>query len=230
MNTRLAALAAVAVLLGGYLVVQELDPFHMNSASQAPATDAATQATTAAKLNPLDGLDPETFTAIVERPLFNPSRAPRPEEPVAPPPPPEQPVVQQPPPPPPTPQGPGPEDYKLLGVSAGPDGRIAALRIASSGEVVYLRKGESVENWSVMDVGDRSVAIGTPQSAVTFSLFDNATGDGAAPENAPPPPVPAQAQPLPLPLPLPLPMPKQAQPPGQPPLPEQHSLPPNTGG
>ena len=228
MNTRLVALGAVAAVLGAYLAVQELDLFSGGS-STAPAPGAATQTAAAANLNPLDGLDPESFTDIVEKPLFNPSRQPRPEEPVAPPPPPEQPVVEQPPPPPPMPQGPSPEDYKLLGVASGPDGRIAALRVASNGLVVYLRKGENVDSWSVIDVGDRSVAIGTPDNPVTYSLFDSGPGDGAAPEGAAPA-APVPAQPRPLPLPLPLPMPKQAQPPGQPGLPEQHSLPPDTGG
>lgn len=226
-NTRLVALSAVAALLGGYVLVEGFGSFAPGGSGQAPAVDTAAPRVAAAKLNPLDGLDPESFSAIVEKPLFNPTREPRPQAPVAPPPPPEQPVAQQPPPPPPAPQGPGPEDYKLLGVSVGPDGRIAALRVASSGEVVYLRKGESVDNWSVVDVGDRSVAIGNPDSPVTYSMFDTG-GDTGADGGQPAAPPPGQAQPLPLPLPLPLPMP-QKQPQGQPGLPEQHTIP-NTGG
>ena len=228
-NTRLIALCAVAALLGGYVLVEGLGLFTSGKGEKAPVAGSAAQPSAGAKLNPLDGLDPEAFAAIVDRPLFNPTRLPRPPAPVEPPPPPEQPVVQQPPPPPPVPQGPGPEDYKLLGVSAGPDGRIAALRVASSGEVVYLRKGESVDNWSVVDVGDRSVAIGDPQSPVTYAMFDSGA-DSSAGDGLPAPPPPSPAQPLPLPLPLPMPKTQpQGQIPGQPPLPEQHMIP-NTGG
>ena len=227
MNRRLAGLATVAALLGGYLAFDGLPSLAPGGGEQ-PVTSASVPRTAEVKLNPLEGLDPESFTAIVDQPLFNPSREPRPPVPVAPPTPEvEQPVVEQPPPPPPLPQGPGPEDYKLLGVSAGPDGRIAALRIAASGDVVYLRKGESVDSWSIVDVGDRSVAIGTPENPVTFSMFaaggSDSPGDAEMGGEAP-----AQGQPLPLPLPLPMPQPKQ--PPGQPGLPEQYSLPPDDGG
>lgn len=227
MNTRLAGLTAVAALLGGYVAIEGLGLFQTASTVEAPAATAAPGSSANLKLNPLEDLDPESFTAIVEQPLFNPTRQPRPAEAVAPPPPPEQPVAEQPPPPPP-PQGPGPDDYKLLGVSSGPDGRIAALRIGSSGDVVYLRKGESVDSWSVVDVGDRSVAIGSPDNPVTFNLFTNADSDmpdGSQPAAA----GGGQAQPLPLPLPLPLPVPQPKSPPGQPPMPEQHTIP-NTGG
>lgn len=227
MNRRLAGLAAVAALLGGYLAFDGLPSFGPGGSEQ-PVTTAGAPRTAQVKLNPLDGLDPESFTAIVDKPLFNPSREPRPPEPVAPPAPEvEQPVVEQPPPPPPPPQGPGPEDYKLLGVSGGPDGRIAALRITTSGEVVYVRKGESVDSWSVVDVGDRSVAIGTAENPVTFSMFE-ASGSGTPDDAQMVGDQPAQGQPLPLPLPLPMPQP--AQPPGQPGLPEQYTLPSDTGG
>lgn len=227
MNRRLAGLATVAALLGGYLAFDGLPSLAPGGGEQ-PVTSTSVPRTAEVKLNPLEGLDPESFTAIVDQPLFNPSRKPRPPAPVTPPAPEvEQPVVEQPPPPPPLPQGPGPEDYKLLGVSSGPEGRIAALRVAASGDVVYLRKGESVDSWSVVDVGDRSVAIGTPENPVTFSMF--AAGEPGSPDDAEMGgEAPAQGQPLPLPLPMPMPQPKQ--PPGQPGLPEQYALPPDDGG
>lgn len=227
-NRRLVGLSALAAVLGGFLVVQQLDPFSAGgSGDVAPVAGATSQQASAVKLNPLQDLDPESFPDVVEKPLFNPSRLPRPAEPVAPPPPPEPPAVQQPPPPPPVPQGPGPEDYKLLGVSSGPDGRIAALRVASSGDVVYLRKGESVDGWSVLDLSDRSIAIGPPESPVTYSLFDSSE-EASMPEDGQPA-VPPQGQPLPLPLPLPMPAQQPRPQPGVPALPEQHSLP-DTGG
>jgi hypothetical protein len=219
MNRRLVGLAGVAALLGGYLAYDYLGTSPDGSVD-APVAGAVGERPAAVKLNPLEDLDAQAYPAIVDRPLFNPSRQPRPPEPVAPPPPPvvEQPPPEQPPPPPP--MGPGPEDYKLLGVASGPDGRVAALRIAASGDVVYLRKGESVDNWTVVDVGDRSVAIGTPENSVTFGLFASDAGDGGA--GQPPPAMPDQSQPLPLPLP----MPQRVQPNG---LPEQHTVP-DTGG
>lgn len=230
MNRRLAGLSAVAALLGGYLVVQGTGFFNSGGGVDvAPVADAVVPGTGAVKLNPLQDLDAESFSAIVEKPLFNPTRQPRPTEAVAPPPPPEQPMVEQPPPPPPVPQGPGPEDYKLLGVSSGPDGRIAAVRVSASGEVVYLRKGESVDSWSVVDVGDRTVAIGTPENSVTYAMFDSSAEDAASEGGQPAAPAPGQAQPLPLPLPLPMPV-QPKPPPGQPELPEQYTLPPDSGG
>jgi hypothetical protein len=226
-NRRLAGLAAVAAVLGGYLAFDGLPSLAPGGGEQ-PVTSTDVPRTAEVKLNPLEGLDPESFSAIVDQPLFNPTREPRPPVPVTPPAPEvEQPVMEQPPPPPP-PQGPGPEDYKLLGVSAGPDGRIAALRIAASGEVVYLRKGESVDSWSVVDVGDRSVAIGTPENPVTFSMFA-AAGPGSPDDGQMGGEEPAQGQPSPLPLPLPMPQPSQQQQ-GQPGLPEQYTLPPDAGG
>jgi len=218
MNRRLAGLSAVAAVLGGFLVFQGFDHSPTGRGGDVPAAVVAAPTGTA-KLNPLQDLDPKAFTAIVDRPLFNPSRQPRPLEPVAIPQPPQ---VEQPPPPPPppsAPDGPGPDDYKLLGVSSGPDGRIAALRIASSGDVVFVRKGENVDGWSVVEVGERSVAIGAADSPVTYDLFatvDQTDGEQSAA------PQPRQAQPLPLPLP----MPQPGKPPG---LPEQHSVP-DTGG
>lgn len=218
MNRRLAGLSAVAVVLGGYLVFQGIGLSPKGTGSDAPVV-VVTAPVGTAKLNPLQGLNPAAFSAIVDRPLFNPSRQPRPQQPVAAPQP--QQVEQPPPSPPPpsTPDGPGPDDYKLLGVSSGPDGRIAALRIESSGDVVYVRKGESVDNWNVVDVGERSVAIGPADNPVTYDLFttvDQTDGEQSAA------PQPRQAQPLPLPLP----MPQPAKPPG---MPEQHTVP-DTGG
>lgn len=229
-NKRLVWLTALAALLGGYVVFEGLGSFLPGGGGDEAVVGAVVPRSTQVKLNPLEGLDPESYTAIVEQPLFNPTRQPRPTEPPPAPPEVEQPMVEEPPPPPPQPQGPNPEDYKLLGVSAGPDGRIAALRIASSGQVVYLRKGERLDSWSVVDVDDRSVAIGTEDNPVTFSMFASPESGEAGDEQMDGG-VPAPAQPLPLPLPLPMPKAKQpAQQPGQPALPEQYTLPPDTGG
>lgn len=226
MNKRLAGLTALAAILGGYAMFEGSGSLLPGSGGDEAVVGAVASRSQPVKLNPLDGLDPESFTAIVDQPLFNPTREPRPAEPPPPPPQVEQPMVEQPPPPPPQPQGPNPEDYKLLGVSAGPDGRIAALRIAASGQVVYLRKGESVDSWSVVDVGERTVSIGTEANPVTFSMFASETGDAG--DEQMDGGAPAPAQPLPLPLPLPMPQVKKPpQPSGQPEMPEQYTLPPD---
>ena len=101
------------------------------------------------------------------------------------------------------------------------------ISYAQSGDVVYLRKGESVDGWSVIDLGDRSIAIGPPENPVTYSLFDSSE-EASMPEDGQPA-VPPQGQPLPLPLPLPMPAQQPRPQPGVPALPEQHSLP-DTGG
>lgn len=228
MNNRLVGLTALAAVLAGYVGFEWFGMPGSTGGEDAPPAAVAPARTGTVKLNPLEGTDPKSFSAIAERPLFNPTRQPRPAEVEPPPPPPEQPATEEPPPPPP-PEGPGPTDYKLLGVSSGPDGRVAALRITATGDVVYLRKGESVDRWSIVDVGERSVAIGNPESPVTFSLFENvdaAPAPGDQPDMTGGGAPPLQQQPLPLPLPMPAP----AQQPGEPPLPEQHTVPAGTSG
>lgn len=227
MNNRLVGLTALAAVLAGYVAYEGLGLTGPTGSGDAPPATVAPVRAGPVKLNPLEGIDPRSFPAIVERPLFNPSRQPRPAEPEAPPPPPDQSTIEEPPPPPPAPEGPGPGDYKLLGVSSGPDGRIAALRVAATGDVVYLRQGESIDSWSVIDVGDRSVAIGKPENPVTFNLFENVDGaTGGQPDMTGAGAPPLQQQPLPLPLPMPVP----ARPAGEPPLPEQHTVPEGTSG
>lgn len=226
MNKRLAGLIAVAAVLGGYAAFEAIKPSTPDPDVAVPAAETTAARSADVKVNPLEGLDPQSFTAIIERPLFNPSRQPRPPAPVVTP----EPVVEQPPveePPPPPPQGPGPEDYKLLGVASGPVGRVAAVRVAASGEVVYLRKGDSLDSWSVIDVADRSVAIGTPETSVTYSLFATTDEGGQPPEGDDGSMMPPQGQGQPLPLPLPMPQPQQQ--PANPQIPEQHTVP-GSGG
>jgi hypothetical protein len=124
-----------------------------------------------ALLNPLEGLVDENFTAMLERPLFNPGRAGRPPEP--PPEPPPPPVEELLPGPPPEPAGPVAEDYVLVAVAAGPAGRVAAVRLAATGEVLYLREGQPIQDWNVVAVDERSVVIGSPENNVEIVLFDS---------------------------------------------------------
>ena len=181
MNRRLLLLIAVAVLLGSFLLFDggglppagervlstpaaEYTPPPADAAGGGPAT-----------LNPYQGLAERSFTNMLERPLFNPGRAGRPPEPVqtesevaAPELPPEPPEPPQ-PPEPPAPQA---EDFMLVAVAAGPAGRVAAVRLASTGDVLYLRPGQPVDGWTVLAVNDKSVVIGTAERNVEVTLFD----------------------------------------------------------
>jgi hypothetical protein len=193
-NRRLVLLGSVAVVMGLVLLLDKgALPVSGSSGRPAPAMEQTMLAAGdvppgQAILNPLAGLDAASFTAMLDRPLFNPGRAARPPEP--PPEPAPPPPVEEPPPElPPAPSGPVAEDFVLVAVSSGPSARIAALRLAATGEVLYLREGQPVQSWNVMAVNERSVVIGTPESNVEIMLFDSGQEE-QAPEpmdQAPPP-------------------------------------------
>jgi hypothetical protein len=89
---------------------------------------------------------------------------------------------------PPEPQGPVAQDFVLVAVAAGPSGHVAAVRLASTGEVLYLREGQPVLSWNAMKVSDRSVVIGTAESNVEITMFDPTKPEaGGASDQAPPP-------------------------------------------
>ena len=174
MNRRLLLLIGVAVLLGTYVVGGKL--FKGPDLERATGLDQENQSASAAlmtepgppaELNPLEGLRAESFSALLERPLFNPGRMPRPEVSLPPP------VVEEPPPAvEPVAVGPNAQDFKLLAIAVGPAGRVAALRLAASGEVLYLREGNPVETWTVIAMTDRALVIGTSEINVTLNLFE----------------------------------------------------------
>ena len=191
MNRRLLLMSAAAALLGAYVLLGEGGL--LSHLLESPGADQSSQAGAGVekltangkpragiKLNPLEGLDPQSFAAIAEQPLFNPGRLPRPAEP---PPPPE---VAAPPPPEPEAENPGPlpEDYKLLAVSSGPAGRIAALRLNQTNEVVFLHEGEDVQSWKVLAVNPRSIVIGTPEQNIELGMFANDDEQAPAPGEA----------------------------------------------
>jgi hypothetical protein len=181
----LLLLGSVALVLGAFLLADRGGLLQPGSAPPAvpdqppPASSGEAQKEGAARLNPLEGLTAERFTAMLERPLFNAGRAPRPPEPPPPPPPPPVEVAE--PEPPPPPPGPGAEDFTLVAVANGPSGRVAAVRDAASGKVLYLREGQPVQQWNVLAVGDRSVVIGTADSQAEFVLFKSNLSPGGEP-------------------------------------------------
>ena len=182
MNRRLMLLSAVALGLVGVVLADQgglLSLFRAERQDVPPAPDvvaaAPGQARPPVQLNPLEALDANAFTVMLERPLFNPSRAARP--PAPPPPPPEETVAETPPEPVNT--GPDMADFKLLAVSSGPQGKVAALRRVSSGEVLYLREGQPLDGWSVLAIAEKSIAVGTAETSVELRLFDD-EGSGAS--------------------------------------------------
>ncbi|MFM8747893.1 MAG: hypothetical protein ACKOED_14700 [Aestuariivirga sp.] len=208
MNRRLALLAAAAMALGvlAFQQYKQLLPgFDGKDGATAPAPAAtAARGAKTVDLNPLQNLGSNTYASIVEQPLFNPGRLPRPpeakpEEQLTPEPPPEPPVA----PPEPPPAGPNAGDYRLLGVSAGPQGRLAVLELTASSEIVYVREGDAAGQWTVLEVGDRSVVIGSAGEAVTLTLFEY-TGneppeqDRVLPQDEPGEPVPPDGSPVPM--------------------------------
>jgi hypothetical protein len=197
MNRRLLFLSATAAILAAYLIAEGWLGRHSGQPSDGTAGQAGSTAETGrapaepARLNPLEGLDGQSLTAMTDRPLFNPGRAPRPAEP--PPPPPPDPVEPPPADPQPAAVGPAEQDFTLLAVAAGPAGRVAALRIAATGEVLYLREGQPVTTWTLLSVEEKSVVIGTREASVTLKLFET---DASAP--VPPPEAPAAEQAAPM--------------------------------
>ena len=192
MNRRLLLLGSVALVLGVFLLLERgMSPPVGEAEAPSPAgaqpvPPAEGQTGTQAKLNPLEGLDAGRFPAMLERPLFNPGRAERPPEP--PPEPPPPPAEEPPPELPSAPPGPAAEDYMLVAVAAGPSGRVAAVRLAATGEVLYLREGQPIQSWNVMAVDDRSVVIGTPESNVEIKLFASMADEAQEPVDQAPPP------------------------------------------
>lgn len=169
MNRRLLMLSSAAVLLAAFMMVERAITLHAEESSGPPPA-VPSAAVDGPPLNPLQDLTPESFTAIVERPLFNPSRSPRPLEQQAPPP------VPVDTPPPVVPLGPRAEDFKLVGISSGPTGRIAALRLAAGGDVIYVQEGQPVQSWTALAINGTSVVIGSEQASITLSLFHGGAG------------------------------------------------------
>jgi hypothetical protein len=182
MNRRLVLLSLTAAALAGYGIWLD-DSFGRISGLFDPVGDAimaeaavspaepppAPVAKETAALNPLHGLALSSLAAIVERPLFNPGRTPRPAA-VA--------VVETPAPieeveaPPPEDTGPNEGDFTLLAIASGPESRVAAVKLTATNEVVFLKQGQPVLNWEVLEVGDREISIGGKDKSIRLSLFN----------------------------------------------------------
>ena len=181
-SSRLALLVTAAAGLMAYsvwsgdIVLPMVPPFDAakNDAAaprQAPAAADAPLARPVAALNPLSGLGAETFAAIVERPLFNPTRRP------APPPAPEvEPVVELPDEPPPAvvaePEV-KPEDFSLLAITAVDGTATALVRWNPTNQVYQVKQGQPVSDWQLVKIGALDVTLGRDGKTLQLKLFQN---------------------------------------------------------
>lgn len=141
--------------------------------ADSPVLVAAGQGETPAEpravaLNPLM-LPAESLSEIVERPLFNPTRAPRAEAP-PPPPPPEPVIVEM-----PVEEAPAfdPSDYTLLGVIASAETRRAMIRSNKTDEIFHLTAGEKLMDLTVEAVDAREVTLRLGEDSYKLKLFEN---------------------------------------------------------
>ena len=113
--------------------------------------------------NPLSGVDRESFSEIVARPLFSPTR--RPPRPV---------VTKSPPKPavakPPPPKAP-PLRLTLVGVVAGTDQPIALLRDHATRRTLRVSVGDNVRGWRVETIESAMVRVGHKRWKRSLALY-----------------------------------------------------------
>jgi type II secretory pathway component PulC len=118
----------------------------------------------------------EELRATRERPLFSPSR--RPDEAAGGP---EAGPVEE---------SPDSLPFELTGVVMGTDVAIAILRNRDTQETVQLRRGETLEAWSIEEIAARHVVLRQEDRQVRLELFP-AKAEGSA--GAPPSPLASQS-------------------------------------
>jgi hypothetical protein len=129
-------------------------------------------------VNPLAATAVDSLNVMVERPLFNPTRAPPPPpvamaepEPVAAP---EPVVVQEVPV--------TAEDFTLIGVSIRGDESTAVIRWNKSNEVFHLKAGQFLSDWELKSVESKAVIIARADTELTIRLFQAPRRPAAAAE------------------------------------------------
>jgi hypothetical protein len=115
-----------------------------------------------ASVNPLSGISLESLREIIERPLFNQSRAPKPKPQVE--------VVEAPAEPEAT-----AEDFTLLGIVVANNGTTALLRWNKTNEIFRLKTGQSFSDWQVTEIGPKSVVIKNKELSFPLTLFSQPT-------------------------------------------------------
>jgi general secretion pathway protein N len=193
-------LLVVAVLAVPYLLWTRPEPDAGVAAPAARATDAATptpaaaaggQEASPAALEPYALPPLERFAAVVERPLFSPTRRmpplPEPVAEAAPPP-------EQGPAPDPGPTGPAEPDLRFFGTVRQGDRAAALVTFPATNAVARLVPGDRVSEWEVMEVDRDRLILGFGDERRTFTIFGPSAGGG---QQAAPRPAPAAATPSP---------------------------------
>jgi hypothetical protein len=128
-------------------------PAHPTRADDAPRPVLA---------NPTAALSLEQLSATRQRPLFSSARRlPTAPPPASPPPP----AAETPAPPAPAPS------LALFGIVADEDGARALVRTGASPEILRLRVGDTVESWTVADIGRTEVVLRLRDRTETIGLF-----------------------------------------------------------
>jgi hypothetical protein len=173
---RLALLLAAATVLAAYALWSGDNPLlaQWGLGPASPAADGATarkpedaqgEPTLKPVVNPLGGLELESFTETIERPLFDPARA-RPVPVVAE----EEPVEETPPPAVEEPKS--PEDFTLLAVASREGAWTALVRWESEGKVYHLKKGDTLSDWQLTDVSPRDATLSQEGRVLQLKLFE----------------------------------------------------------
>lgn len=182
-------LLAAAVLAIPYLWWTRPEP---ESAPAAPAARTAEAAPPAAEATPAS-LEPyalpplERFAAVVERPLFSPTRRMPPiPEPSAEPQ--TEPVAEA--PPEIGPSGPAEPDLRFFGTVSQAGQAAALVTFPATNAVARLKPGDHVDEWEVLDVARNRLVLGAGEERRTFEIFGPSGGEpssaapsaGAAPD------------------------------------------------
>lgn len=174
-NRRLALLITIACILAAYFFWSDgrtwLDQLSGREDKAAKSTTPPIQPVEAAKgadkeaLNPLGAIQIQMLSEMVDRPLFNPSRAPTPKEP-----PPVAVIETQ-----PDTQAADmdPADFTLLAVASSDAGKTAVVRQNSTNQVFHLTEGQSLSDWKVMAVSEREIILGQGEKTFQLKLFQN---------------------------------------------------------
>ncbi len=188
-NRRLVLLIAAACGLGAYgywsgegnLLFERLSatvggPRKLVVAETPVAEETSPTPAPVKSLNPQSQLEIADLSAITERPLFNPTRAPAEAQ---------QEVVTESaevPEPPVVENAIDPNDFTLLAVADNTENRIALVRRNSTNEIFHLQEGQSFSDWQVLTVGSRKITLGLNGNTVELEMFGRRT-------DVPPPPV-----------------------------------------
>ena len=135
--------------------------FYCSTAALAAEAPALAQDVSNTPLsNPLAALPLQRLSAIVDRPLFAPSRRP-PAVPVA------RPVEPSAPPPPP--------DVVLSGIVMDGKTARAVVRVGAEKRIVHAHVGDNIDGWTVSQIEGRKLVLSLGDRFVTYTLFAKAS-------------------------------------------------------